>query len=173
MELSTAIHLIERGILKSNEPQRWADLGAGDGLFTRGLGSVLPGNSSVLSIDQNVNSLKSIKWNFKSVSLQTLSGNFVSMNWGENFDGILMANALHYVNAQVDFLSKLRTRLSPTGRLIIVEYERRKANAWVPYPIDFQKLTEIAKNVGFSSITKLEEVPSIYDSVTMYSSVIK
>ena len=128
MELSAAIHLIKKGIQESNEPQRWADLGAGDGLFTRALGSVLPVNSTIVAIDQNASSLKSIDWNFKSVSLQIISGNFVSISWGEGFDGILMANALHYVNAQVNFLSKLKTKVSQTGRLVIICSEIGRAH---------------------------------------------
>ena len=172
MQLSTAIKLIEGGILKSNSSQRWADLGAGEGLFTQALGSILPPKSLVLAIDQNVNSVKSIGWNFKSITLQTQAADFTSMNWGEKFHGIIMANALHYVLDQVDFLAKLQAKILPSGRLIIVEYERRKPNTWVPYPIDFMKLKETAEGVGFSSITKLGEVPSIYDGVAIYSAVL-
>ncbi|MBI1769348.1 MAG: class I SAM-dependent methyltransferase [Bacteroidetes bacterium] len=172
MELSIAIRLIEKGIPKSNSPQYWVDLGAGDGFFTRALGSVLPSNSSILAIDQNANALKSIKWDFKSVSLQTLSGNFVSMDLDGNIDGILMANALHYVSAQTDFLLALRIKLSPIGRLVIVEYERTKSNAWVPYPIGFRKLLEAGEATGFTSIIKVEEAPSTYDSATIYSAIL-
>ena len=172
MEFSTAVHLIEKGIYKSDTPQRWADLGAGDGLFTRALGSVLPENSSILAVDQNVSSLKFIRWNLKSVSLQTQVDNFISMNWAENLDGILMANALHYVSDQVAFSLRLKTKLSPLGRLIVVEYERRQSNAWVPYPVDFKKLQELGEKAGFSSIVKLEETPSIFDGATIYSAVL-
>src|SRR6185369_12956160 len=145
MELSTAIQLIEKGILKSDVPQHWADLGAGDGLFTRALGSVLPEKSTILAVDQNANSLKSIVWNSKTVSVRTQVVDFTSMDWGKNFDGVLVANALHFVSDQEEFLSKLKTKISPAGRLIIVEYERRQANVWVPYPIGIVKLTEAGK----------------------------
>lgn len=172
MELSTAIRLIEDGISKSGAPQRWADLGAGDGLFTRALASVLPANSSVLAIDQNAGSLKSIEWSSKSVSLKTHQGDFTQMNWGEAFDGILMANALHYVQNQVNFLRELKAKLTPSGRLVIVEYERTQPNPWVPYPIGFMKLKEAGEMSGFSSITKMGEAPSIYGGATIYSAVL-
>ncbi len=172
MELSTAIHLIERGILNSNESQRWADLGAGNGLFTRALGSLLPINSSIVAVDQNAAALKSIQWDIRNVSLTTQVDNFASITWGEDFDGILMANALHYVKDQIQFLTKAKTKLSPVGRILIVEYERQRANSWVPYPITFAQLKEMAMKVGFSHIEKLEEVPSIYDRGSIYSSIL-
>jgi trans-aconitate methyltransferase len=172
MEFSTAIRLIKDGISKSVAPQRWADLGAGDGLFTQALGSVLPASSSVLAIDQNAGSLKSIAWYFKSVSLRTHNGDFTLMNWGDRLDGILMANALHYVKDQVNFLSELKNKLAVPGRVLIVEYDRRQANTWVPYPIPFKKLMELGEQSGFSSINKLEEVPSVYDGATIYSAIL-
>jgi len=172
MELSTAIRLIEGGISKSGAPQRWADLGAGDGLFTRALASVLPANSSVLAIDQNAVSLKSIAWDFKSVSLRTHNGDFTLVNWGDHLDGILMANSLHYVRDQVNFLSELKNKLAVPGRVLIVEYDRRQANAWVPYPISFKKLKELGEQSGFTSINKLEEVPSVYDGATIYAAIL-
>src|ERR1043166_74009 len=115
MEFSTAIRLIENGISKSPEPQRWADLGAGNGLFTRALATQLPFQSSIVAVDQNASSLKSLLWDNKSVSLTMQVGNFTSISWGEDFDGILIANALHYVEDQLTFLMNLRRRLSPAG----------------------------------------------------------
>ncbi len=172
MDFSTAVHLIEKGILRSDSPQQWVDLGAGDGLFTRALASLLPASSSVLAIDRNGNSLKSIEWNLRAIQLQTKTDDFTSMRWGENFDGILMANALHYVKNQADFLLKLKNRIISPGRLVVVEYERRQPNAWVPYPISFKKLKEEGERVGFSLITQLTEVPSIYEGAAIYSAAL-
>jgi len=168
MEPSTAIRLIEKGVPKSPEGQRWADLGAGDGFFTHALASILSNGSSVLAIDKNSSYLKSIQ-RFDQVEVEVRQGDFTSLTWGENFDGILMANALHYVYNPRDFLTKLKVKLSHSGRLVIVEYERKQANPWVPYPIPLGKLQQIGATAGFSSIEKMEETSSIYDNATIYS----
>ena len=169
MELTTGIHLIERGILKSPEPQQWADLGAGDGFFTRALAAVVPKGSSIVAVDKNSSSFKSILGTPSHVEVEVRQSDFTSLTWGENFDGILMANALHYVTDQRIFLTKLKAKLSHSGRLLIVEYERRQANPWVPYPIPLGKLQEIGMTAGFSSVEKLDETSSVYDNVMIYS----
>ena len=173
MELATGIRLINRGVLKTQEPQRWADLGAGNGFFTRALAAIIPKGSSVLAVDKDLPSLSSIPWESKDVELLGHQGDFTSLSWGETFDGILMANALHYVRTQPDFLRKLKVKLSPQGRLLIVEYERTQANPWVPYPIAFEKLKEGANVAGFSGVEKLEETTSTYDRVMIYSACLK
>lgn len=169
MELSTAIHLIEKGVLRSRQPQHWVDLGAGDGLFTRALATAIPNGGSIKAVDKNSLSLKSIQWNTKNVTLTIHEDDFLSLTWGENFHGIQIANALHYVRDQRDFLTKLKVKLSPSGHLLIVEYERLQPNPWVPYPITFGKLQELGTAAGFSSIEKLEQTDSIYDRATIYS----
>ena len=57
-------------------------------------------------------------------------------------DGILMANALHYVRDKAAFIEKLKKYLKTSGELIIVEYDTVRQNRWIPYPITFEKLTE-------------------------------
>ena len=169
MELATGIRLIHRGVLTTPVPQQWADLGAGSGFFTRALASILPKGSSVVAVDSDLSSLRSTPWESSDIQLQVLLGDFTKLAWGENFDGILMANALHYVAMQSDFLRKLKERLSLTGRLVIVEYERTIANSWVPHPITFEKLKAEATVAGFSGVEKLEETVSSYDHVMIYS----
>jgi len=171
VNLSVAIHLIRQAIPSHTEPQRWADLGAGSGMFTKALGSLLLPSSQIIAVDQSSAPLKSIEWGYKSVGLQSIVGNFSDLNFGENFDGILMANSLHYVPDALGFIDELKTKLLPSGRLVVVEYERRHANAWVPYPINFKTLREIGEKAGFS-VSKFHEVPSAYDSATIYSAAL-
>ncbi len=54
MELSTAINLIDTTHLTTQTAQRWADLGAGSGLFTRALASYLQPGSSILAVDEAI-----------------------------------------------------------------------------------------------------------------------
>jgi ubiquinone/menaquinone biosynthesis C-methylase UbiE len=172
MQLETAVSLIEKAIVRTNRPQHWMDLGAGTGLFTSALASLLPSQSSILAIDRDEDTLKSIKVK-TGISLQLKVQDFTTIQSSQQYDGILMANALHYVQYAPVFLSKLKAMLAISGQLVIVEYERRNANAWVPYPIDFKTLELLGSSVGFGTISKLAEVPSVYDAASIYSAVLK
>src|SRR5262249_20245476 len=60
-------------------------------------------------------------------------------------DGILLANALHFVPEPARVLQSLAQWLRPGGSVVLVEYDRRRANRWVPYPIEKGRLAELAK----------------------------
>ena len=172
MELATAINLIRAGVPAAQTPQHWADLGAGSGLFTKALASLLPVGSSVQAIDRHKSSLDSINWLYPDVSLMRTQADFSEIEFSELKDGFILANALHYIENQQAQLSRLKKHLTPTGRIIIVEYETDTPNQWVPYPIPFKQLTSVALNAGFSVITKVETVPSNYHSGGMYAAVL-
>ena len=70
MELSTAIALIRKGIRnESIEPQVWADLGAGSGLFSRALATLLPPASKIYAVDRDQASLNEIDWPYPDKTL--------------------------------------------------------------------------------------------------------
>jgi ubiquinone/menaquinone biosynthesis C-methylase UbiE len=171
MELSTAIRLIENGIVKNKNAQTWAELGAGKGLFTQALCSILPEYSTVDVVDQDAAALQSIR-EIPRVSLNKVTANFELTSFKPGYyDGILMANALHFVKDSESFVRKIETYLKPDGRLVIVEYDLSRANTWVPWPVNFSRLSAIAANVGFS-VMKLETEPSRYNQSDIYSAVL-
>jgi hypothetical protein len=62
-----AVGLITGGISKTGKPQKWADLGCGDGTFTEALASILPHGSQILAVDKEVQHLKKVMGNNVSV----------------------------------------------------------------------------------------------------------
>jgi SAM-dependent methyltransferase len=60
-------------------------------------------------------------------------------------DGVLMANALHFVPAaeQAAVLARVASWLRPGGRLVVVEYDDRPASRWVPHPVPLARLGAI------------------------------
>lgn len=158
MELSSAIDLIGKGIEK-NGIQSWADLGAGGGLFTHALSKLLPAGSSIIAIDKKPANIKVEK----GISLVVQTADFTTAV-PANLDGVLMANALHYVRDQKAFLEQLSTK---TKRVVIVEYDMDRSNQWVPYPISFNKLKSLYPNA-----TKIGEESSVYNKDGMYSALI-
>jgi len=79
-------------------------------------------------------------------------------------DGVLLANALHFVPTrdQRRVLSHLVALLRPHGRLLIVDYDGRAANQWVPFPVSSGQLVEMLTQLGMSAPTVFDSIPSRY-----------
>ena len=164
--------LIQKGIDRLASPQRWADLGAGDGLFTQTLAALLPPNSNVIAIDKSPNVLARIPTRMGGSTIEKRSADFTHTGIIPDIvDGILMANALHYVQDQDAFLTTLLEKLNVTGRIIIVEYDTDTPNAWVPYPISFASLCRRFEQ-KFKTVTKMNDTPSVFHRASIYSALL-
>lgn len=173
MELNVAVRLIKRGVDKNSEHKVWADLGSGKGLFTQALSTLLSGNSKIYAVDKDSQPFQDIVSN-KDVTIERIRKDFVHDDLGlEPLDGIIMANAFHFIEDKTALLTSMRKLLKPGGRIIFVEYDTDQPNPWVPYPISFLSLLAFAKANGIHDITKLDEEPSIYDRAEIYSAVLK
>lgn len=84
------VALIEAGIRERGG--RWADLGAGEGNFTRALGEVLGPEARITAVDKDARALRSIGGAF-----ETRVADFTKPLDLHDLDGVLMANSLHYV----------------------------------------------------------------------------
>jgi hypothetical protein len=169
MQLPEAISLIQKGIVRHNSPQTWADLGAGKGLFSEALLSILLPGSTIHAVDlhkqPNLQHHPSIIFHQADFVKDKLSL--------PALDGILMANSLHYVQEQVACIQQLKTYLrNGTGEFILIEYDTDSRNQWVPYPVSFARAQTIFGNAGFSTIEKIGEHPSMYRSNSIYAALI-
>lgn len=77
-------------------------------------------------------------------------------------DGIVMANALHFVRDKGPLLRRLHGYLKPGGRLILVEYDTDRGNRWVPYPLSYAAWEALAEESGFRATRRLHAVPSSF-----------
>lgn len=172
MQLHDAIELIKKGV-----PVRrsvWADLGCGEGLFTRALAELISKGSSIYAVDSNRNALNKINNQYNEVLINKLECNFIQDDITTSMlDGLLMANSLHFVPDKKLFLKKIDALLQPLAHIVIVEYDLAKANQWVPYPLQFSDLANLFSTIGFSEITKIGEIPSVYHHSSIYSALLK
>ncbi len=173
MEQSSAIALIRKGMINTHEPQIWVEAGAGEGLFTSALAHLLPDKSRIVAMDLDEEKLSAVTTR-KEVELERMVADFTDWNPDLKFlDGVLVANALHFVRAQSDFLSRVNGSLKPGGIVIVVEYNMKDANNWVPFPVDFEKLVTLSRKAGFTLCEQLQQVPSRYNKGGIYSAVLK
>jgi ubiquinone/menaquinone biosynthesis C-methylase UbiE len=174
MQIDVAIRLIENGVDKTTTPQVWADLGSGSGLFTAALSTLVTEGSTLYALDTNEVAFNEMEPLVPGRKLMKIKRDFTKdlSDLGQ-LDGIIMANALHYVPDARTFLIRLKNSLKPSGRLIIVEYDRTSANPWIPYPISFNVLNNLAKHGGFNVARKLGETPSSLNDSKLYAALLQ
>ena len=166
MDQQDAINLIKGGVTVSQTSQTWVDLGCGKGTFTEALATLLPDHSVVYAIDKNRSDLNNITDAIRSINIEKVELDFLKEGLpSNNVDGVLMANSLHYVREKIPFLKKVIAYLSNKGCLVIVEYEARFSNPWVPYPISKIELGNILMEVGFNDIQDLGNMNSRYGHI--------
>lgn len=132
----------------------WADIGAGTGTFTRALRSLLSPGSRIYAIDRNPDAIADLREiGDDVVPVQAdFSKSFTLPEPGETpLDGLLLANALHFVPDAAGVLGRLVRLLKPDGRVVIVEYDRRAASRWVPHPLESDRWPEVAISAGLEN----------------------
>jgi SAM-dependent methyltransferase len=145
----------------------WADIGAGEGIFTRALVRLLGPESRIYALDRDAAALNELeRWASKEAAkVTTVQADFTrdfdlpGMERGE-LDGILLANALHFVRDPAPVLRRLAAWLRPGGRVVFVEYDRRGPNPWVPHPIPAERLGGIADSAGLANTVVMARQPS-------------
>ena len=167
MNAADAVGLIARAI--PGRGGAWADLGAGDGTFTRALAELLGPESRIYAVDRDAGAVAALeRWAKRDApNVIALRGDFTGslelhgLARG-TLDGVLLANSLHYVRDPVPVLVRLAGLLRITGRVVLVEYDRRGANPWVPHPIPAARLPELMASAGLSPPAVLARRPSAY-----------
>ena len=170
MSPADARALIAHPSLSTGGTQTWADLGCGDGTFTVALASQLPPGSVVHAMDVNSRVLKGVPSRRGGVDIATHVGDFTEFPWPfETLDGVLMANALHYVPDQAAFLRRCRAH-ARRRRVLLVEYDTDRANPWVPYPLSYTAAVELFKAAGYD-VAALGRRRSAYRRAEIYGAL--
>lgn len=166
MDQDEAIALIAAAV--TNQGGTWADLGAGTGTFTRALASLLGAAGTVYAVDRDARALRQISaadgGRRERAAIRTLVGDLTEPLDLPPLDGVVLANALHYVPYadQARVLRRVASLVSAGGSVVIVEYARRNASPWVPYPISVAALGDLARDAGLGAPTLLASQPSRY-----------
>jgi ubiquinone/menaquinone biosynthesis C-methylase UbiE len=162
--------LIAHASLSDGGAQTWADLGCGSGTFTVALVSQVPPRSVVHAMDVDIRVLKRVPSRRGEVEIATHVGDFTEFPWPfDGLDGVLMANALHYVRDQAAFLRRCDTH-ARRRRVLLVEYDTDQPNQWVPYPLGYAAAVELFRTAGYD-VAALGRRPSVYRRVEIYGAL--
>ncbi|MCH7402472.1 class I SAM-dependent methyltransferase [Belliella kenyensis] len=170
MKLKDGVNLIAAGVTKNANPQKWADLGCGSGFFSNVLAQLLPSESSITGVDTSYQTFQILTE--RSIDFSFRQADFTQDGFElEILDGILIANALHYVRDKRQFIANSLDWFREGARFIIVEYDTRDANQWVPFPLPFDELPMYFDPSQFN-IEKIGERSSIFDQSKIYAATI-
>lgn len=151
-------------------PATWADLGCGEGTFTRALAACLAPGSTIHAMDADAGALSRLPADIHDVHVHAHAGDFTRTPWPFGaLDGILMANSLHYVRDQPAFIARCVAALPMHGTFTIVEYDTDAANQWVPYPLSRARLTSLFQAAGYTRVEPLGTRPSLYGRARLYA----
>lgn len=152
--------------------EAWAELGAGEGTFTRALGDLVGPDGSVWASDRDPAAVRTLRALTLpgGASLQVTRSDFTRSPRLPAVDGVLMANALHFARDQKRVLRRLVRQLPPGGKLLLVEYDRTRGNPWVPYPVPLDRFRGLAAAVGLTPPEEVGRRSSRYQG-EMYAAV--
>ena len=167
MKASEAVSLIESAV--KGHRGVWADLGAGTGTFTRALAQILGPGSRIYAVDQDRVALDELRTLARELpDVAVIEADFTEklpgLKEGE-LDGILLANALHFVRDAESVLGKLVKLLRDNGRVVVVEYDRRVESRWVRYPVPITRLDSLAAAAGLTAPVVTTTRPSDYEGI--------
>jgi SAM-dependent methyltransferase len=173
MNVADAVSLIAPAVRGST----WADLGAGSGTFTVALASLLGPSGQVHAVERDpagVVALRELAERARDddarATIIAIRADFTRTLTLPVLDGVLLANALHFVPAgeQSRVLGRIAGGVRPGGRVLVVEYEGRRPSRWVPFPISLSRLHEIARDAGLAPPTIVASHPSAFGG-TIYA----
>jgi ubiquinone/menaquinone biosynthesis C-methylase UbiE len=147
----------------------WADLGAGTGNFTRALGRLLGPHGTIYAVERTAFQTPPRPFDDVSGAIHWMNADFSLPMDLPALDGILMANALHFIPDQAAVLAHVCEYLRPAGRFVLVEYDVQRPLAYVPYPVPPQRFMALAEAVGLVSPARIGERHSPSTGISMYS----
>lgn len=166
MEASEAVALIRGGIVGPGGT--WADLGAGSGTFTRALAELIGEAGVVHAVDQHGGRLPTTG---RGARIVPLVADFTGPLPLADLDGVVMANALHFVADPGPALARIVELLKPGGAFILVEYDQTRGSRWVPYPLTPRSFTALARGAGLSEPREIGRQRSRYGPTDIYAAV--
>jgi SAM-dependent methyltransferase len=161
-------------IAKAVHGGAWADLGSGGGAFTAALCRLLGPGARIFSVDRDARALRSqereLRGRFPHARVDFIAADFADHLSLSGLAGVVMANSLHFQRDACAVITNVSRCMAPEGSIVVVEYDIETPNPWVPFPLPFERLREVAECAGLSPPRMLDSRPSRYHR-RVYSAV--
>jgi SAM-dependent methyltransferase len=146
----------------------WGDLGCGDGIFTAALADLLGDEARVIAIDREAGELRRLQRNLYPTDwarqIQPVQADFRSPLPLRGIDGLLVANALHFLpdGHKLAAFRSFAAAVRPGGSLVVIEYNTDRPTGSVPHPASAQRLRRMLQEAGWQNVGLQARVPSTY-----------
>ena len=156
----------------------WADLGAGTGNFTWALRELLGPQGTIYAVDRDGKAIARQRTAVAQAvapgaTIHPIQADFTHALELPPLDGVLMANALHFVRDQVATLARVAGYLRPEGHLLLVEYDLSAPVPWVPFPTSLDRFRTLARQAGLADPALVGTRRSPSTGITMYAASAK
>lgn len=167
-------------------PRRVLDVAAGHGIFGIEIAKKVP-SAQVVALDWE-SVLAVAQENAQAAGVaeryQRLSGSAFEVDWGTDYDLVLLTNFLHHFDREtcVELLRKARGSLAPGGQVLALEFVPNEDRVSPPFPAMFsfmmlgstpkgdaytaREYTEMGRSAGFSDVTVRALQPSPQSLIT-------
>jgi ubiquinone/menaquinone biosynthesis C-methylase UbiE len=173
MDRAEMVALLRDGV--SHTAGVWADLGAGTGNFTYALRELLCADSTIYAIDRDGKAIRRqnelASEAGPGAAIVPIQADFTHSVDLPTLDGVLIANALHFIRDQPATLASIASKIRPGGRLLLVEYDAHSALRWVPFPVPFERFAALAVGAGLINIARVGFRVSPSSGMAMYAAV--
>jgi ubiquinone/menaquinone biosynthesis C-methylase UbiE len=173
MEQSEMVALIRGGV--PGPGGTWADLGAGTGNFSWALAELVGPHGTIYAVDRDGKAMRQLHERIAradpGAAIIPLQADLTRRLELPALDGVLLANALHFIRDQPAALALAAGYLRPGGRLLLVEYDLRAALPWTPFPVSFALFQSLAAAAGLAAPTEIGRRVSPSSGVAMFAAV--
>lgn len=143
----------------------WADFGAGTGNFTRALREIIGERAAIYAVDRDRGALSR-----QPDGVQRVVADFTRpIHDMPALDGLLIANALHFVRDHHSVVRQLSGYLKPGGVFLVVEYDVQHPRGYIPYPLPYTRFERIAADCDLNGIMQVAVRKSPSTGVVMYA----
>lgn len=164
-ELNPLNYLDKKGL---KEEMVFADIGCGPGFFVFPASEIVGDNGKVYAIDTQQEMLDELKKRNPSKNIVILKSEETHLPVDSaTVDMAIMAFVLHEVHHPVDFLMEVKRILKPSGRLIVIDWEKKVEEKGPPFEerLPREKAEEVFKEGGFEVIEIKSLNPSHYEVI--------
>lgn len=164
-ELDPLKYLKEKGLKKG---MAFADIGCGPGFFVFPASEIVGKEGKIYALDTQQEMLNELKKRRPAENVIVLKSDETNLPVeGKAVDMALMVFVLHEVHHPVDFLKEVKRTLKPSGKLIVIDWEKKVEENGPPFEerVPKEKAGEIFAQAGFKNIETNSLNPSHYEVV--------